>query len=196
MSQIKIFDNPIMSLTGIRMVEIEVFSYCNRKCWFCPNSFIDRSSSISYMDEGIYCGVLKNLAMVKFQKTISYSRYNEPLADPIIFTRVTQARKSLPKAYLHLNTNGDYLTRDVLEELRTCGLNSIKIQHYLSKDENFDVDRVQDAIEKMAKKLKIKYVPFKWNEDKWHEAFWHSDAISCERLDVFRTNRGYSKIYF
>ena len=26
----------------VRSVEIENHSFCNRTCWFCPNSFIDR----------------------------------------------------------------------------------------------------------------------------------------------------------
>ena len=34
---------------AVRMVEIEVFSYCNRRCWFCPNATIDRISKNIYM---------------------------------------------------------------------------------------------------------------------------------------------------
>ena len=26
----------------LKLIEIEVFSFCNRKCWYCPNSYIDR----------------------------------------------------------------------------------------------------------------------------------------------------------
>ena len=32
-------------------IEIEIFSYCNRKCWFCPNSFVDRRSENLIMPE-------------------------------------------------------------------------------------------------------------------------------------------------
>lgn len=42
----------------IRMVEIEIFSFCNRKCWFCPNSFIDRNSTNILMQEELYLKIL------------------------------------------------------------------------------------------------------------------------------------------
>ena len=39
-------NNFIIDVLNIRLVEIEIFSFCNRKCLFCPNSFIDRHSII------------------------------------------------------------------------------------------------------------------------------------------------------
>ena len=36
------------------MVEVEVHSYCNRVCWFCPNSFIDRKTKTYYLNENLY----------------------------------------------------------------------------------------------------------------------------------------------
>ena len=146
---------PIVDILKLQMVEIETFSFCNRKCWFCPNSFIDRSSKNDYMDEKTYTKILKELSLFKFKGTISYSRYNEPLADPVIFERLEQARKILPNATLHTNTNGDYLTHESLNMLKEAGLTTLNIQHYLAHDATFDKQQIYACIDEMAEKLGI-----------------------------------------
>jgi MoaA/NifB/PqqE/SkfB family radical SAM enzyme len=116
---------------SIRLVEIEVFSFCNRTCWFCPNSYIDRRSENQFMPEPLYRKILENLQDIDYKETISYSRYNEPLADPIIFERLELARTMVPNAVLHFNTNGDYFNKDILHQLYDSGLRSLNIQVYL-----------------------------------------------------------------
>ncbi len=56
---------------GVRMVEIEVFSYCNRRCWFCPNATIDRISSNTLMPEPTYLAILDQLASIGYARMIS-----------------------------------------------------------------------------------------------------------------------------
>ncbi len=149
--------------SSIKMLEIEVFSYCNRKCWFCPNTEIDRQSKNIYMDEKLYLRILQQLATIKYKNVISYSRYNEPLADRVILTRLRQARELLPDAKLHTNTNGDYINATYIEELFKHGLNSLKIQVYLNKDEKFEDDIV---LEKLIKKASMIGLPYKIVESK------------------------------
>jgi MoaA/NifB/PqqE/SkfB family radical SAM enzyme len=119
---------------SIRMVEIEVFSFCNRRCWFCPNSHVDRNSKNIRMKENVYHKILQNLEEIDYNGVISFSRYNEPLADQIIFECIRQAKKIVPRALLHLNTNGDYLKEDTLYELYDVGLRSLNIQIYLPEN--------------------------------------------------------------
>jgi MoaA/NifB/PqqE/SkfB family radical SAM enzyme len=140
---------------SVKMVEIEVFSYCNRRCWFCPNSFIDRLSTTEYMPEPLYLGLLEQLAAVGYRRTISYSRYNEPLADRIILRRLEQARQHLPYAALHTNTNGDYLTREYLDELAAAGLGSLSIQIYLGNRDRYDHERMRERLERQIEKLAL-----------------------------------------
>ena len=99
---------------SVSMVEIEVFYYCNRLCWFCPNVTIDRRTTNKYMPVSLYNSILNELAEIDYSGFISYSRYNEPLADKVILERLCQASATLPNATLHANTNGDYLTPDYL----------------------------------------------------------------------------------
>lgn len=131
----------------LRMVEIEVFSYCNRQCWFCSNRIVDRRGENIYMPEDLYVKVLDELAEIGFDGMISYSRYNEPLADSIILTRLEQARKIVPDAVLHTNTNGDFVTLEYLEALARAGLDSLNVQVYLREDDVYSNEMIQRKIE-------------------------------------------------
>jgi hypothetical protein len=131
---------------AVDQVEIEVFSYCNRTCSFCPNSIIDRRSVNNYMPESLYLRVLNELAEIDYAGAVTYSRYNEPLADRIILSRIRQARAALPNAHLMTFTNGDYLTRDLLDELRDAGLNQLIIMTYLAEKANYSDVKVLTAM--------------------------------------------------
>jgi MoaA/NifB/PqqE/SkfB family radical SAM enzyme len=140
---------------SVRMVEIEVFSYCNRACWFCPNSVVDRRSTTEYMPEQLYLRVLEQLAEADYHGMISYSRYNEPLADRIILRRIEQARTLVPEATLHTNTNGDYLTPGYLDDLASAGLRSLSIQIYLGNEDRYDHDRMRTKLQQTIEKLQL-----------------------------------------
>jgi len=138
---------------SVTLVEIETFSYCNRRCWFCPNSVVDRLSRTEYMHEALYASLLDQLAEAGYAGTISYSRYNEPLADRIILRRLAEARARLPQAALHTNTNGDYLTRPYLDELIDAGLSSLNVQVYLGNRDPYDHERVRTRLRLTAGRL-------------------------------------------
>ena len=147
-----------ISFDKIRLVEIEIFSYCNRRCWFCPNSFIDRNSENILMDENVYLKMLNDLKSINFSGMISWSRYNEPLSHREVFlTRLKQTKELLTNATLHTNTNGDYLTKDYLDDIYDAGLRSLNIQCYLKEDEEFNTENIKQKIENMAHKLELKY---------------------------------------
>lgn len=112
----------------LRLVEIELFSYCNRKCNWCPNREIDRHSFNSEIDNDILSNVLSELSISRYEGAITFSRYNEPLSHIEIFRqRLKEIRRILPSNKLITNTNGDYLTR---ESLRDLPLNELTIMDY------------------------------------------------------------------
>jgi hypothetical protein len=137
----------------IRMVEIEIHSFCNRACWFCPNSIIDRHSRTLFLDPNIYLRILKDLASVQYRGMMSYSRYNEPFAHEVFYERLCQAREYLPHALLHTNTNGDYLNNESLLKAYESGLRSLNIQIYLSQDQEFSIKIIHDLAQKNAARL-------------------------------------------
>lgn len=155
---------------SVTMVEIEVFSFCNRRCWFCPNSTIDRISQNTYMRPEMYTGILQQMAGIGYAATISYSRYNEPLADKVILDRIREARTLLPHCTLHTNTNGDYLTRDYLAELHDAGLNSLNIQVYRQNEERYDHERMRERHDFIVNKLGLPVTLIKDRPGEWLES--------------------------
>lgn len=140
----------------LKLIEIEIFSYCNRKCWFCPNSFIDRISENKIMPKETYQSLLNQLHEINFSGELTYSRYNEPTSKRELFIdRIRSARKALPNAILRTNTNGDYITRDYIEELCDEGFNQLWIQQYLGNNQKYNHEEMRRRAEKKIKKLKL-----------------------------------------
>lgn len=140
---------------SINLVEVEVFSYCNRRCWHCPNSVIDRQTKNIYLDKGLYEKILNDLKSIDYDKTFACSHYNEPLADDIILERISLARRSLPRALIHINTNGDYLTREFLARLYDAGLRSIIVMAYTDNGESYDDEKTRASSARLMEKIGV-----------------------------------------
>jgi MoaA/NifB/PqqE/SkfB family radical SAM enzyme len=174
---------------SVNQIEIETFTYCNRTCWFCPNSRIDRRSENRFMDEALYLRIMNELAAIGYDQVITYSRYNEPLADRIILTRLSQARRMLPKACLSTHTNGDYLNRKYLDELKEAGLNRLRIQTYLGAKEQFEDRRI---IDRMARQIKSLGLPYKMIAAA--QGVRYMAQIEYEGMEVTLDARNFAKI--
>lgn len=178
-----------VDIEKVSLVEIEIFSYCNRQCWFCPNSFIDRHTTNVLMDEDLYLKILSELKAINYSATISYSRYNEPTSHKEIFLkRLRQAREYLPNARLHTNTNGDYITKEYLDELYDAGLNTMFIQCYLQKDEVFDNQKLKERIIKRANDLGLEYNFIKDVHDRVDAKFEYKDMLLRMYARDFKVN--------
>lgn len=102
----------------LRLVEIELWNYCNRKCPWCPNHFIDRQTEIYFLDKTIFKDVINTLKQLNYSGYITFSRYNEPLAFPnVLHMACSYIKRELPNCTLVTNTNGDYLTQGIIESL-------------------------------------------------------------------------------
>lgn len=142
----------------LKLIEIEVFSYCNRRCWFCANSDIDRHSNNKIMPEEMYLSIINQLEKINYSEEITYSRYNEPLAyKEIILKRISQARERLPAAKLRTNTNGDYLNIEYIYDLRDSGLNELFIQQYLANNELYDHEKIKKRMLQKIKSFGVGY---------------------------------------
>jgi len=131
-------------LSLVRVVEIELNSFCNRTCSWCPNKFIDRTKS-QKINLRSYKKLLLDLVFFEAGKnsglTVSFSRNNEPFYDiEHLKFMVDLARNLLPSnTRLVSNTNGDYLTNKSFKNLK---LDEVSIMDYNS-----------DGLEKCVLKL-------------------------------------------
>jgi MoaA/NifB/PqqE/SkfB family radical SAM enzyme len=172
----------------VNIFEIEVFSFCNRTCSFCPNSYIDRKSKNHFMDENLYIKVMSELAEVNYDGIVWYSRYNEPLADRIILKRIQQARQLLPNARLQTYTNGDYVTREYLNDLADAGLNEIRIMRYPTAEDKSKPKTAQIRMSKMVEKLGLPIVRKYPNSIELNHSKLHVQICSFD-IDKNVTNR-------
>lgn len=119
----------------MRLVEIELFSYCNRKCNFCPNSYIDRKSTIEYLDKNILISLLKDLKKIDYKGRFSFSRYNEPFFDLNYLNKnITLIKEYFPEAIMVSNTNGDFINKKVLDKML---IDELSIMDYDNKGKEY-----------------------------------------------------------
>ncbi|CAM3314476.1 radical SAM/SPASM domain-containing protein [Helicobacter labetoulli] len=137
----------------LQAVEIEIASFCNRTCHFCPNSHIDRKSKSIELDEAVFLKLIENLREIDYAEWLNFHRFNEPLANKeLILKRVRQARERLPKAKFCIFTNGDYAQKAYFEELREAGVTHILMSYYPT-NKDYNRDKVIKAMEKMQQRL-------------------------------------------
>lgn len=99
------------------LVEIETINRCNGVCSFCP---VNRSADPrpkAVMSRELFEGIIDQLAALDYSGKLALFSNNEPLLDQRIIELHKYARERLPKAVMHLYTNGILLTVPMFEEL-------------------------------------------------------------------------------
>lgn len=110
----------------INRVAIETLANCNRACDYCPVSILPKRSD--RMADEVVEGIIHQLHELKYNQSLQFHYLNEPLLDKRIFRFLTLAKESLPKAHIHLTTNGDLLDMDVINRLIfECRIDGIQI---------------------------------------------------------------------
>lgn len=129
-------------ISNLRLVEIELFSYCNRKCSWCPNSYIDRKSKINYLDFGLLHSLLRELKQNNYSGKFSFSRYNEPFSNIHILNMAIKMIKTIfPNAIMVSNTNGDYITEEII---KTMLIDELTIMDYDYKGRDYCLLKLQE----------------------------------------------------
>lgn len=126
----------------LRLVEIELFSYCNRKCAWCPNHFVDRTNFIG-MEQNIFYKILEELRDNHYEGALTFSRYNEPMSHiDLLKDRLFEIKKYLPNNKLITNTNGDFLSKENLHRLL---IDELTVMDYDEKGISWCAKRLTDC---------------------------------------------------
>jgi len=129
---------------NLKLVEIEIFNYCNRTCEFCPNATVDRKGVVIELLEGCFLNTLQELKDQDFKGYVTFSRYNEPLSqDELLKKRANQVREILPDVTLIFNTNGDFFTKRRLDGL---DVDEISVMDY----DNKGIEKCKKRLEKVG----------------------------------------------
>ena len=107
------------------LVYLEISTYCNRKCSYCPNKYYDTPKE--FMSWELIKHIVNELKSINYSGAISYCLYNEPLFDNRLKDIVEYINKNLPNSIQLLVSNGDKLTIDKSKELLNAGINKFII---------------------------------------------------------------------
>ena len=111
---------------SIEIIPISISRHCNRKCDYCPDSFVDRFSVHDVMGDALFETIITQLAEIDYSRLVAINRYNEPLADvEYALSRIKEIRAALPSAKIEVSTNGDFLDHDVVLSLRDAGVTNL-----------------------------------------------------------------------
>lgn len=127
-------------LSYLELLEIEIHSFCNRKCEWCPNKEINRTY-FKKMPEEVFLSFLYDLKENNFRGWIAFTGYSESLAYPELFKkRVNQIKEILPHCRIKANSNGDYVNK---ENLKGLNLDRLCVNDY----DCLGFDKIKDKIE-------------------------------------------------
>ncbi len=174
---------------SIKRVTVEVFSFCNRHCKFCPTSSGTRPSEQKYLSEDVYLRILQDLKSIDFDNTFMFHLYNEPLADRIILERIRQAKMLIPKATLYIATNGDYLSRNYIEALYTAGINTLYVSMYDAIKDLSERNSVKNIMEKMLAKLGLSA-----DNEVYHKNLFYKVATNYRNMSITIISRDINNI--
>ena len=134
---------------------LEINSDCNRKCVYCPHSLIKRPETT--MEISILKKILRELEKIRYNGWICLNNYNEPLLHyPFLLTVMAEIKKSLPDSKINFSTNGDFLTKDILEELSAHGLAKLTVTCHQN---TYSREKAEKLVKNMLHTLEIKNAP-------------------------------------
>ena len=113
-------------------VEIETQNRCNGKCTFCPVSVGNDIRPKASMSDELFEKIIDELSDLNYSGRLALFSNDEPLLDPQIIQRHQIAREKLPKARIHMFTNGSLLTVDKFVQLMQY-LDELIIDNYNQK---------------------------------------------------------------
>jgi MoaA/NifB/PqqE/SkfB family radical SAM enzyme len=144
---------------AVNKIEIETSTQCNRHCTYCPNSlpgFEHRLSRNEFMDMAMFEKLLSDLKEIDYDKKISLVGMNEFFMHEANFTYLERIKRALPKCYIQIYSNGDYITRDYLERAERAGVDLIVVSFHLQAGKAFNTE---DIVERAAKFMRRTLLP-------------------------------------
>jgi radical SAM protein with 4Fe4S-binding SPASM domain len=145
---------------SVSNIVVEISSYCNRQCNYCPVSQVDRSSINKILPDSIFQRIVDDLALIDYSGGICLNLYNEPTANrDLLLARIITVRKQLSKSRIYFSTNGDFLNRDYINEMVDAGLSELYVTLHTPKGkpylDTYVIDRFCELSVRLSKAIKV-----------------------------------------
>jgi len=132
-----------------KIVEIEINSYCNLNCSYCPNREFQRKEKGSMSLEK-YQKILGQLQDLNFIGRISHEFYGEPTLHPQYDQIIASTKKALPQSKIELYSNATKLDLKFLRELLCAGID----EFIITKHEGQSLEEFESALTQLTSKEK------------------------------------------
>ena len=133
-------------------VSLEISTYCNRKCHYCPNK--DYETPKNFMSWGIFKSAIAQLKDIKYTGIFQYHLFNEPLFDERLTDFVRYTSTHLPKVTRVLISNGDLLNIEKAKELSEAGVDKFVVTVHDANPER-NLERLKPVKEFLKEKMRL-----------------------------------------
>jgi radical SAM protein with 4Fe4S-binding SPASM domain len=119
-------------LSTLKTVEINPVDICNRSCSFCPRSDFDLyPNTKEKMSLNLVSKIAMDLKDINYNSRVSFVGFGEPLLYKSLVDAVRIVSSIVPLCkWIEINTNADFLTRQLAEELSLSGCTNITVSMY------------------------------------------------------------------
>ena len=149
-------DKKSLFKNNVDNINLELSTYCNRSCNYCPVSVYKRNYQ-DFFNDSLLEVILTDLSSIYYDRSISLNLYNEPLANKTFFIeKIALIKKYLPKTILQTSSNGDYVkNKEFFYELEKNGLNKLKITLHPPKNKVWEYEMMKSYLERYLKRFNI-----------------------------------------
>jgi MoaA/NifB/PqqE/SkfB family radical SAM enzyme len=124
------FKDKKQSFSLPHFIEVEISTYCNRRCSWCPNGIYDRGRKKYSFDWALWLDLLENLRNANYSGWLAFHNYNEPLFEENIEKYISSAKKITSLAKLALYTNGDLLPQRGIRWVTGLPIDELRVTRY------------------------------------------------------------------
>ena len=145
-------------INALRFITLNSTEMCNRKCHFCPRSdptvYANQKLHIS---ESTVKNLSKELKKIKYNGSIMWSGFGEPLMTKNFEDLVKILKDENPQLRQEINTNGDYLRTKRIKNLYNAGIDYIIVSLYDGPNQLEKTKKKFEGIDKSKYSLRISY---------------------------------------
>jgi hypothetical protein len=140
---------------AVNKIEIEPSTQCNRRCTYCPNSTPELAHRLvrnDFFDMKMFEKMLSDLREIDYCQKIALVGMNEFFMHEQNFEYAKMVKAILPRSYLQVYSNGDYLDRALLERAEKAGVDLVVVSFHPQAGKPYHADEVLDRACKFMKR--------------------------------------------
>ncbi len=164
---------------------IELTNFCNNKCIFCYNDCMSRKKR--YIDKD-FCERILSESYDLGMREVGFYVVGEPLLDHRLPYFISFA-KEIGYKYIYITTNGILADLNMVKELYSCGLNSIKYSINAINSDDYRLIHKTDNFEKVINNLTSVF-DWKRKEKKNIRVY-----VSCVCVDSTRSEKDIKEFF-